>query len=75
MFNKLIAVATIEADEAIASSDFHKIMGISPKKGANRGDSGQFLIISPRLILMSGYGHETFRHSYAILRVAAYTHA
>ena len=36
-----IAVATIEADEAIASSDFLKIMGISSQKGANRGDSGQ----------------------------------
>ena len=38
----LIDVATIEADEAIASSDCLKIMGISPPKGANRGDSGQF---------------------------------
>ena len=37
-----IAVATTEADEAIASSDFLKIMGISSPKGANRGDSGQF---------------------------------
>ena len=37
-----IAVATTEADEAIASSDFLKIMGISPPKGANQGDSGQF---------------------------------
>ena len=36
-----IAVATIEADEAIASSDFLKIMGISSQKGANRGDSDQ----------------------------------
>ena len=36
-----IAVATIEADEAIALSDFLKIMGISHQKGANRGDSGQ----------------------------------
>ena len=27
-----IAVATIEADEAITSSDFLKIMGISPKR-------------------------------------------
>ena len=39
---KFIAVATIEADEAIASSDFLKIMGISSQKGANRGDSGHF---------------------------------
>ena len=31
-----IAVATTEADEAIASSDFLKIMGTSPQKGANR---------------------------------------
>ena len=31
----VIAVATIEADEAIASSDFLKIMGISSPKGAN----------------------------------------
>ena len=37
----IIAVATIEADEAIASSDFLKIMGISSQKGANRRDSGQ----------------------------------
>ena len=37
-----IAVATTEADEAIASSNFLKIMGISPPKGANRGDSGKF---------------------------------
>ena len=37
-----IAVATIEADEAIASSDFLKFMGISSQKGPNRGDSGQF---------------------------------
>ena len=37
-----IAVATTEADEAIASSDFLRIMGISPKKEANRGDFGQF---------------------------------
>ena len=37
-----IAVATLEADEAIASSNFLKIMGISSPKGANRGDSGQF---------------------------------
>ena len=37
-----IAVATLEADEAIASSDFMKIIGIFPKKGATRGDSGQF---------------------------------
>ena len=47
-----IAVATAEADEAIASFDFLKIIGIStrlstppphpPKKGANRGDSAQF---------------------------------
>ena len=37
-----IAVATTEADEAIASSDLLKIMGISTLKGANRGDSGQF---------------------------------
>ena len=27
-----MAVATIEADEAISSSDFLKIMGISPQK-------------------------------------------
>ena len=33
---KCIAVATTGADEAIASSDFLKIMGISPKKGATR---------------------------------------
>ena len=39
---EVIAVATIEADEAITSSDFHKIMAISSPKGANRGDSGQF---------------------------------
>ena len=39
---RVIAVATIEADEAIASSDFLKIMGISSQKGANRGDAGQF---------------------------------
>ena len=37
-----IAVATTEADEAIASSDFLKIIGISPQKGANQGDSGRF---------------------------------
>ena len=37
-----IAVATTEADEAITSSDFLKIMGIFPLKGASRGDSGQF---------------------------------
>ena len=37
-----IAVATTEADKAIASSDFLRIMGISPRKGANWGDSGQF---------------------------------
>ena len=37
-----IAVATTEADEAITSSDFLKIMGISFQKGANWGDSGQF---------------------------------
>ena len=37
-----IAVATIEADEAIASSDFLKIIGISCEKGASWGDSGQF---------------------------------
>ena len=37
-----IAVATIEADEAIASSDFLKFMGISPQNGANCCDSGQF---------------------------------
>ena len=36
----IIAIATTEADEDIASSDFLKIMGISPAKGANRGDSG-----------------------------------
>ena len=40
--SQIIAVATIEADEAIASSDFLKIMGISPKKRASWGDSGQF---------------------------------
>ena len=34
-----IALATIEADEAI---DFLKIMGISSLKGVNQGDSGQF---------------------------------
>ena len=37
-----IAVATTEADEAIASSDFLKIIGISSPKGADWGDSGQF---------------------------------
>ena len=37
-----IAVATTEADEAIASSDFLRIMGISPPKGTNRGDFDQF---------------------------------
>ena len=39
-----IFVATTEADEAIASSVFLKIIGISPPppKGANPGDSGQF---------------------------------
>ena len=37
-----IAIATIEADEAIPSSDFLKIMGISPQIGANRDDSDQF---------------------------------
>ena len=37
-----IAIATTEASEAIASSDFLKIMGISPPEGANRGDSDQF---------------------------------
>ena len=38
-----IAVATTEADEAIASSsDILKIMGISPTKGANQDDSGHF---------------------------------
>ena len=37
-----IAVATTEADEAIASSDFLKLMGISPQTGASRSDSGQF---------------------------------
>ena len=31
----VIAVATTEADKAIASSDFLKIMGISPQNGAN----------------------------------------
>ena len=31
-----IAVATTEADEAIASSDFLKIMGISPQKEPTR---------------------------------------
>ena len=36
------AVATTEADEAIASSDFLKIIGIAPQKGANLGDSCQF---------------------------------
>ena len=41
-----IAVATIEADKAIASSDFLKIMGISPQKGANRR-FWSVLIISP----------------------------
>ena len=41
-FGCIIAVATTEADEAIAWSDFLKIMGISPPKGASWGDSGQF---------------------------------
>ena len=34
-----MAVATTEADEAIVSSDFLKIKGISNQKGANRDDS------------------------------------
>ena len=40
----IIAVATTEDDEAIASSDFLKIMGIPPpQKGPrHRGDSGEF---------------------------------
>ena len=50
-------IATTETDEAFASSDFLKIMGYSPQKGANRGDSA-VLITSPCLILMSGYGHD-----------------
>ena len=41
-----MARATTEADEAIALFDFLKIMGISPRKGANRGDSGQFWSLS-----------------------------
>ena len=40
-FYQVIAVATIEADQAIASSAFLKIMGISSQKGVNRRDSGQ----------------------------------
>ena len=42
LFHSRLAVATTETDEAIASSDFLKIIGISPIKGANRGDSCQF---------------------------------
>ena len=35
--SRTIAVATTEADEAIASSDFLKIMGISPPKKSQLG--------------------------------------
>ena len=38
----IMAVATTEADEAIASSDFLNIMAMSLPNGANQGDSGQF---------------------------------
>ena len=38
----IIAVATIEADEVIASSDFLKSWVFLPPKGVNRVDSGQF---------------------------------
>ena len=48
-----MAVATTEADEAIASSVFVQIMGIPLKKLL----AGVFLVTSPRLILRSGYGH------------------
>ena len=39
-----ITIATTEADKAIALSDFLRIMGIYPPKGANRGDSCQFCV-------------------------------
>ena len=45
-----IAVATIEADEAIASSDFLKILGISPPKMSQPGQFWSVLITLPRLI-------------------------
>ena len=48
----IMAIATTEADEAVASSVFVQIMGTSLKKLLVR----VILVISPRLILRSGYG-------------------
>ena len=50
-----MAVATIEADEAVASSVFVQIMGTSLKKTCWSGSFWSFLVTSPRLILRSGY--------------------
>ena len=59
-----IAVATTEADEAITSSDFLKIMGISPQKRSQPGGFWSVLITLPRLILMFGYGHDLHAENY-----------
>ena len=56
---KKLVVATTEADEAVASSVFVQIMGI-PLKNRRLGSFWSFLVTSPRLILMSGCGHELF---------------
>ena len=50
-----MAVATIEADEAVASSVFVQIMG-TPLKHCWSGSFWSFLVTLPRLILRSGYG-------------------
>ena len=54
---QIIAIATTEADEAIASSVFVQIMGKPLQKPAGWGHFGYFWsLTSPRLILRSGYG-------------------
>ena len=50
-----MAVATIEAYEAVASSVFVQIMG-TPIKNCWSGSFWSFLVTSPRPILRSGYG-------------------
>ena len=67
-WNIVIAVATTEADETISSSDFLKIMGISPHppKRSQLGSFWSVLITSPRLILLSGCGDDCLRYLYFV---------
>ena len=58
-----MAVATIEADEAIPSSVFVQIW-VHPSKNCWSGSFWSFLVTSPHLILRSGYGDDILKREF-----------